>query len=331
MPLVRSGRLWAAALLFASPAAADAAYIYWSDGGFASPGRNVTHIKRSNLDGTGVQTILTTGGGNIFGGIAFDAANGHFYSGDRNNIFRANLDGTGRVDLTSSLGLTADVELDLVGGKIYWSSAQSIHRANLDGSGVETFVGIPGGGIEGLALDLAGGRLFWASSSPNDQVGVVNLDGTGAAVFHSSPDGSDPFDVEVDAAGGQVYWSQYSPGSVADRLLQRAKLDGTGPVETVVAAGANELLTNGIHFDPVGRKVYYALSTQNPVNGALGLYRVSPDGTGRELVLTDPDNFNYVEVLNVTPAAVPEPGSVVLAGVGAAGLAVARRRRRTPA
>src|SRR5689334_7339904 len=69
--------------------------IYWTEGDPVAP-----RIMKANLDGSSITTVMTTSSSeNGFGGIAFDVANGQFYSGTRNFLFRANLDGSGRVNL----------------------------------------------------------------------------------------------------------------------------------------------------------------------------------------------------------------------------------------
>ncbi len=286
-------------------------FIYYSDTGLLSPGRSVNHIKKANLDGTGDQTVLTTTGGDAIGGIAFDAAHGYLYSGDRTTIFRTNLDGTGRGDLASSGGTTADVELDLVHGKIYWSedgSIGTIFRANLDGSNVESLVSLPpfNGLVEGLALDPVHGKLYFTDNEQSfDAIGVANLDGTNRSTLITLPTGSDPFDVEIDVANGKIYWNQYGGvlNDPAFRLIRRANLDGTG-IEDLVSAGSN-LFNNSIHFDTADQKIYYALASTSGT--PLGVYRANADGTGQESVLNDGDGFNYLEVLHTAaPNAAPQ-------------------------
>src|SRR5205823_1788873 len=80
---------------------ATAEYIYWSDDALQS--HNTDHIKRANLDGSNIQTIMTQPNAR-FAGIAFDTAHGYMYSGDNQFLFRANLDGSGRVNLVSTGG-----------------------------------------------------------------------------------------------------------------------------------------------------------------------------------------------------------------------------------
>jgi hypothetical protein len=262
------------------------------------------------MDGTGVQTIMTSTNTNAFAGIAFNASAGFLYSGDQSSIFRTNLDGTGRVNLATSGGNTGDVELDLVHNKIYWTVAASapteVFRANLDGSGIQLIMSRNSFNFEGLALDPSPGKLYYAVA---DTIGVSNLDGTGQSVFKTLPTGSAPFEVEIDTARGKLYWDQVS-GDIANRLLRSANLDGSGGISDILSSGTNRFM-NGINFDTVNQKLYYSLADNS--GAPLGMYRMNPDGTGNEFILNDGDGFNYIEGLHTS---VPEPASLILLGTG---------------
>jgi hypothetical protein len=118
--------------------------LYWS----SFPGIQFPSIQRSNLDGTGIEILVT---GAEPSGLALDLEGGKMYWPDRGNtsvpasIRRASLDGSGMEILVDGLEpfTVAGIALDLVAGKIYWggfSSNNRIRRANLDGSNVEDLV-----------------------------------------------------------------------------------------------------------------------------------------------------------------------------------------------
>ena len=110
--------------------------LYWG-------ARNSQKIQRANLDGTGVEDLVTTGVLAPYG-LSLDLGAGKMYWTDRDagNIQRANLDGSGVEELVSGLGQLREIDLDTPAGKMYWSDTGLgiIQRANLDGSGVETIV-----------------------------------------------------------------------------------------------------------------------------------------------------------------------------------------------
>lgn len=119
-------------------------------------------IQRANLDGTGMEDVLT--GLTNPTGIALDFQAGKIYwteapATGTNRIRRANLNGTGMEDLVLSATRIQGLALDLVAGKIYWTgyAAGNIHRANLDGSGIEDLVtGLSGPLAIALALSPSG-------------------------------------------------------------------------------------------------------------------------------------------------------------------------------
>ena len=99
------------------PGAGGVNRMYWTDDG-------TDKIQRSNLDGSGVEDLVTSDDGlEDLGGIA----------------------------------------LDVSGGKMYWTEAGAakIQRSNLDGSDVENLVTTGLEGPFGIALDVSGGKMYW--------------------------------------------------------------------------------------------------------------------------------------------------------------------------
>ena len=131
-----------------TPPAAETWKMYWT---------NVLtdKIQRSNLDGSGVENLVTTGL-DAPSGIALDVAGGKMYWTDvlGEKIQRSNLDGSDVENLvTTGLERPYSIALDVSGGKMYWTDADTdkIQRSNLDGSGVEDLV-TGSRGPSGIAL-----------------------------------------------------------------------------------------------------------------------------------------------------------------------------------
>ena len=162
--------------------------LYWTsahalteDGGGA--------IQRSNLDGSGIEDLVTSGL-RAPGGLALDIAAGKMYWADyrARKIQRANLDGSQVEDLVSTGATTTStpLALDVAAGKMYWTlwdgsnpGRAKIQRANLDGSQVEDLVtgrqGLKQPG--GIALDPAAGKMYWADTG-SEKIQRANLDGS---------------------------------------------------------------------------------------------------------------------------------------------------------
>ncbi|MBE2233503.1 MAG: DUF11 domain-containing protein, partial [Anaerolinea sp.] len=148
-------------------------------------------IQRANLDGSGVQTVLS--GLNSPNSLAVNSSAGKLYWQEPDRIRRANLDGSG-VETVATPGpdrpLTS-MALDPVRGNLYWATAsappiyyQTIWwRADLDGqnAGAVTFWydGAQAGynsqcwptTIRDLFVDPASGKLYWIVWNPTCWVG----------------------------------------------------------------------------------------------------------------------------------------------------------------
>lgn len=203
--------------------------VYWSD-------INTGSISRANLDGTGRQTLLTgrsspltirldvaggvmywnerfsvmrsmLDGGNPIKlltttwegqGLAIDTAANRMYlsSWPTGNIQRANLDGTGRVNLPARPG-TEGLEFDRVHSKLYLSNYDqgTIGRTELDGTGFELLVQGQSG-IEQVALDVAAGKMYWGAGG---SIRCANLDGTNLQTLVPNAPGVDSIRLVLDS------------------------------------------------------------------------------------------------------------------------------------
>ena len=222
--------------------ASQAWKLYWADGG---------KIQRSNLDGSGVEDLVTTGLGNP-DGLALDVSGGKLYWTDfgTDKIQRSNLDGSGVEDLvTRGLDYPWGIALDVSGGKLYWTDwgTDKIQRSNLDGSGVEDLVTTGLGNPSGIALDVSGGKLYWTDFGTR-KIQRSNLDGSGVEDLVTR--GLDyPSGLALDVSGGKLYWTDFGTGKI-----QRSNLDGSG-VEDLVTRGLES--PSGLALDVSGGKMYW--------------------------------------------------------------------------
>ncbi len=130
-------------------------------------------LLRANLDGTNLETIATGLSDPV--GVAVDPVNGHVWWTGGFKTQRANLDGTGIVDVFS-FG-ARDLALDIPNNKVYIGGhGQTIKRSNLDGSGLVTLVNVQGE-FSQMGLDFIGQRLYW-SDLARDVIYRSHLDGT---------------------------------------------------------------------------------------------------------------------------------------------------------
>ena len=208
--------------------------MYWTDW-------VANKIQCANLDGTNVQTLVTTE--NHPWDIALDVAGGKMYwtmssiAESDGEIQCANLDSTNVQTLVTGLYWPRYVTLDVAGGKMYWTIAETgasaIQRANLDGTTVEIVV--PSAHLElpgGVALDVNGGKLYWTDwGGFSEKIQRANLDGSNVEALVNTGL-NNPWSIALDVAGGKMYWTMSTIGE-SDGEIQSANLDGSN-VQTLV-------------------------------------------------------------------------------------------------
>ncbi len=239
--------------------------MYWTER--TADAGAVAKIKRANINGTGVESLVTTGLTDPRG-IAVDVDGGKMYWSDRSSIRiqRANIDGTAVESLVTGLTDPRGPALDLTGGKMYWGgdgAPHQIRRANLDGSVVEGVV-VGSWLPRAVALDPAG-KIYWGNKDAT--IRRANLDGTAEELLLSGVSFS--FGIALDPAAGKMYWTEAT-------RIQRANLDGTAVEELVTGLSFGF----GIAVDPAGGKMYWTDFTLDKIQ------RANLDGTGVEDVVT---------------------------------------------
>jgi hypothetical protein len=144
--------------------------IIWGDVGNAK-------IRRSNLDGTSVEDLVT--GASQVIGLAIDSSASKLYWTDFSGISRSNLNG-GSPEYTHIADSSAPSFVMVHSGKVYWSNANDniIKRANTDGTSIET-IQTGATGAQGLAYDSTLAKLFFIGQ-PSGGVGLRKMDLSGS-------------------------------------------------------------------------------------------------------------------------------------------------------
>jgi hypothetical protein len=236
-----------------------AGHLFWTTMGV--PADDDGSLRRSELDGSQVTTIVATG-------------------------------------MTYT---PKQLKLDLAGQKLYWSDREGmrIQRAATDGSGLETVVTVATGDTArkdagnwcvGLALDLVHGFVYWTQKGPdNGKVGSIRRAHLQMPAGETAATRSDvevlidglpePVDLDLDVAGGDMYWSDRG-----DDTINRAAIEipsgttaATRADREVLVRGVREAI--GVTLDLERGHVYYT----SGASGRVG--RANLDGSGaRDLV-----------------------------------------------
>jgi hypothetical protein len=297
----------------------SASFLYWTN---SSPNGNTPVVLRANLDGSGQQTLLSSGNGGSRS-IALDVANNHFYVGYSNSLFRYDLDGSNPTTIIGNTGFNwdnSDLAIDSVNDVLYWTNSSPngntpvVLRANLDGSGQQTLLSSGNGGSRSIALDVANNHFY---------VGYSN------SLFRYDLDGSNPTtiigntgfnwvnsDLGIDSVNDVLYWTNSSPNGNTPVVL-RANLDGSGR-QTLLSSGNGG--SRSIALDVANNHFYVGYSNS--------LFRYDLDGSNPTTIIGN-TGLNWVNS-DLAIDSVPEPANVAY-GIftGFAALSYRFRRKRT--
>jgi len=277
--------------------------IYWTD-------YVMGKVQKSNAEGGGTQELVTGLGSPR--GIAVDLGEGKIYWSEAGSmkVKRSNLNGTGIETIYSGYGNEIyGVALDLSNRKIYWAdrTGYSIVRANLDGSAREVVFNTGSYSPYAIALDVDEELIYWTES-----------DWTDGHIWRASYNGIDkdeivsglkfPTGLAIDNANDRIYWTERGMDSLDPQLICSANVDGT---DSQVLINEGLFAPTGIDLDLAGGKMYWV----EP--GWIKVRRANLDGTNIENIITGPGGYPAPQLWDIEYV-VPEPGTILLLGLGAA-------------
>lgn len=236
--------------------AVDAAsgHIYWTTMGV--PAADDGSLRRAELDGSKVTTIVPEGGSYTPKQLRLDSANKRLYWSDREGM--------------------------------------RIQSANIDGSGLETLVTVATGDSArknaqnwcvGLALDVAQGFIYWTQKGPdNGMVGSIRrahllipdgeTDTTRTDIEVLIDKLPEPVDLDLDVSAGQMYWTDRGDDTInrAPMEIPSGKTAATRTDREILVRGVREAI--GVTLDLERGHVYYT----SGASGRVG--RANLDGSG---------------------------------------------------
>ena len=183
--------------------------VYWTQGFSSStgPGR----VMRSNLDGTGAETLVTGGSPHD---LFLDEVTGRMYWSDyQGRVRRANLDGSAAIDLVQAPSNVLGLAVDLGADRMYWVALQSgstgrdIRTSRLDGSGQQTLIPNVHAEANGLDVDPDAGMLYWSEA-----FGIKRSNLNGGGIELVVPRNYEPYgqDVQVVIVPEPTAWAALS-------------------------------------------------------------------------------------------------------------------------
>ena len=250
-------------------------HIYWIEG---------LSIRRVNLDGSNIETIVTTVERRL-SSFALDGDGGKIYwsetkkGSDVGRIRRANLDGSNIETIVLSRLTPGALTLDVDGGKIYWMvsigccGTKAIKCANLDGSNIETLItGLSW--FPELALDADRGKIYWIH---HDGIQSASLDGSNIETLITEDElDYSGFGFALDGDRGKIYWTAYGD-------IWRANLDGSNIETLITELGSYGWSIGGIALDVAAGKIYWANNKEG------GIQRANLDGSNIETLIAGLD------------------------------------------
>lgn len=232
-------------------------HIYWT--GMGNPSDDDGFLRRSDLDGTNIVTIVEPGGTYTPKQLKIDHEHGRLYWSDREGmrVMRSNLDGS-ELETLVTTGTTANdrrdnsrwcvgIALDLARGYIYWSQkgsdnagVGSLRRAHidipegetsLDRSDIEVlFDGLPEP-ID-IDLDLQHDHIYWTDRG-DDTINRAPIEIPSGSTAANRDDREiliegvrEAIGVTLDLERGKLYFTGGTAGRVG-----MANLDGTDEVD----------------------------------------------------------------------------------------------------
>ena len=311
--------------------------VYWSEHNAGTTGNGF--IRRANLDGSSVETVVTTGAGMAVAPYFFyvDAPAGYIYWGvlegatsNASTMFRrATINGVHDPAFSiTSPTRTRDIAIDGTSATAYWCDRQTgqILRRALDGTAHEAVLagGLVLNAPHGIALDLEARKIYWADTGQRNngptntsarRVARCNFDGTEFETLSASTGANEPWDLAVDLSSPTfAAWRTrfFTSGAVDAQLLADPDHDGAENV-LEYAFNGHPRIANGVSgwLVPVGKGVRFprrrtsSVTYRVEVSADLAQWRFNGDGSGE--IWTDEISVNRIDAemdaVTVVPAA----------------------------
>ncbi len=180
-------------------------------------------ILRSNLDGTGIEEIIS-GLTDVPDICLYPDGNKIFFT-DNGKIKKADLDGTNLGDLVNMQG--THIVIDPAEGKLFWASlGAGIWQSGINGANAERIYG--GDTQFDMALDTQNKKIYFAPNLASSGLTLRNYDGTGSANIDLG--GTITTNFIINPFTGKIY---YICLFGVTSSIKQCNLDGTGKTDFI--------------------------------------------------------------------------------------------------
>ncbi len=249
-----------------------AGYLFWT--GMGNPSADDGFVRRSNLDGSNVVTLVPAGG---------------TYT-------------------------PKQMRIDPASGKLYWSDREGmrVQRSNVNGSSVETLVTTGTTATDrmdesrwcvGMAIDTAGGWFYWSQKGgDNEGVGSIRRAHIQMPAGQTSTNRTDieilfsglpePIDLELDLEAGMIYWADRGDDTIsrAPIAIPAGSTAATRADRQIIVRQVPEAI--GVAIDKRRGRLYYTGGT-----GELG--RANLDGSNKQEITVSGGAFTGIVVVDL--------------------------------
>lgn len=266
--------------------------IYWINSKSSFTDDVTVGLMRANLDGSGVEFLITNPELKNPFGIALNVEGNKIYWSDRGRdaIGSAELDGSNiQYIVTTGLENTVGLRLDKVGQKLYWADwgTDKIQRCNLDGSGVEDVITTGLTSPYDVAFLPAEGKLYWTDYG-DGTIKRSDMDGQNVeTIVNTGSVTRKPNAIFVDQPNQKLYFTIEGSGD----KVQRSNFDGT-QLEDVVTENIQSPHDVAVISSPIINQV------EAPIKPAF--CKVSPNPFKDEFILESTIPVHFVQMYNLT-------------------------------
>ena len=197
--------------------------LYWTD-------PNLGIIKRCNLDGSTVETVLNTGEDIAYLTAANSLGRIYYSIGSPvPQLWSADFAGQNRrlLDTFDTANYTRALAFNPADSKLYWSSSHGyvagngkIRSANNNGLNVTDILTLSERYPYGLAIDPTAGKMYWIDTVDEKRIERANLDGTARETVINGSVGFTG-QITLDPIGQKLYWVDSEHGLVERRQFKR--------------------------------------------------------------------------------------------------------------